>query len=261
MRELKLASRDPQVMDLALALELAAMAGAMAGARQRLPVRFETKDDGSPVTDVDRAVEKALRSELQKSRPDDGIVGEEFGGTIGHGRCWLLDPIDGTSDYIKGGHRWGVLISLVDGGRPTVAVAYQPGRQRTFWGSLDRGAFLDGLAIKMTRVSALQDATICDDMRGSIASGDDHPIVGLARHCRTWRPPDDHPLIDVILGKADLGLVMLGDGGPWDWVPISLLVAEAGGQMSDTDGKAYAGRGLALVTNGLIHDQAVAALR
>jgi len=79
MREAKLASRDPQATDLALALELAAMAGAMAGARQRHPVRFETKDDGSPVTDVDRAVEKALRSELQKSRPDDAIAGEEFG--------------------------------------------------------------------------------------------------------------------------------------------------------------------------------------
>ena len=252
---------DPAVSDLELALHLAATAGRMAMALRRDSMPVESKDDGSPVTEVDRRVEQALRTVLQKSRPDDAIVGEEFGGTIGRGRCWLLDPIDGTADYIKGGIGWGVLVSLLEDGHQTVAVAHQPARERTLWGSRGHGAFADGQAMKVTGVRALEDSTICDDVRGSISGGHDHPIVGLARRCRSWRPPDDHPWIDVVLGKADVSLLMLGGGGPWDWAPIDLLATEAGGRMSDTHGTPYWGIGLALLTNGLIHDQAVAALR
>ena len=233
---------DPAVSDLELALHLAATAGRMAMALRRDSMPVESKDDGSPVTEVDLEVEQALRTVLQRSRPDDAIVGEEFGGTIGRGRCWLLDPIDGTTDYIKGGIGWGVLVSLLEDGRPRVAVAHQPARERTLWGSRRHGAFADGHAMKMTSVRSLGDATICDDVRGSISRGHDHPIVGLARRCRSWRPPEDHPWIDVLLGKADLGLLMLGGGGPWDWVPIDLLATEAGGRMSDTHGNPYWGR-------------------
>src|SRR3984885_3938370 len=129
--------------DLMLALTLADRADALTSARfGALDLRIDTKPDLTPVTDADRAVESDLRDVLAGERPDDSIVGEEFGGTTAFtGRQWVIDPIDGTKNFVRGVPVWATLIALLDHGVPVVGVVSAPALQRRWWAALGEGAF------------------------------------------------------------------------------------------------------------------------
>ncbi|MGH2892754.1 MAG: inositol monophosphatase family protein [Solirubrobacteraceae bacterium] len=131
--------------DLGLALELADIAAAIA-----LP-RFGDRDftvtikpDGSPVTDVDRAVERALRERLARRRHDHAVLGEEYGAAGDSEWCWYLDPIDGTSRFVEGDAGWMTLVALGHGQEVTVGVISTPARSHRWWASRGEGAFGDG---------------------------------------------------------------------------------------------------------------------
>jgi histidinol-phosphatase len=137
---------DDLSADLTLALELADMADRLTmEALESGAVEVTIKPDGSPVTNVDVAVERAIRDLLAVRRPTDGIVGEEFGGESGgetaEGRQWILDPIDGTSSFARRGTVWGTLIALEIDRRPCVGVASMPARGSRWWGAVGVGAF------------------------------------------------------------------------------------------------------------------------
>src|SRR6201999_4371314 len=106
-------------------------------------LRVDTKPDLTPVSDADHAVETGLRATLARARPDDAILGEEFGGTATlTGRQWIVDPIDGTKNFVRGVPVWASLIALLDDGVPTVGVVSAPALQRRWWAARGQGAFV-----------------------------------------------------------------------------------------------------------------------
>ncbi len=127
--------------DLTLALSLADRADALTRERfGALDLRVETKPDLTPVTDADRAVEADLRDTLAQRRPDDSVVGEEFGGTTTFaGRQWIIDPIDGTKNFVRGVPVWATLIALLNDGVPMVGVVSAPALQRRWWAARGEG--------------------------------------------------------------------------------------------------------------------------
>jgi histidinol-phosphatase len=128
--------------DLDLALELAARADAITLARfGALDLRVAHKPDLTPVTDADEAVETALRDVLARERPGDDVFGEEQGGTARHsGRQWVIDPIDGTKNFVRGVPVWASLIALLQDGTPTVGVVSAPALGRRWWAGQGLGA-------------------------------------------------------------------------------------------------------------------------
>ncbi|HXO12082.1 MAG TPA: inositol monophosphatase family protein, partial [Mycobacterium sp.] len=130
--------------DLAVALALADQADAVTLDRfGAVDLRVDTKPDLTPVSDADHAVETGLRATLARARPDDAVLGEEFGGTTTlTGRQWIIDPIDGTKNFVRGVPVWATLIALLDDGVPQVGVVSAPALHRRWWASAGAGAFV-----------------------------------------------------------------------------------------------------------------------
>ena len=145
--------------DLALALTLADRADGLTRARfGALDLRVDTKPDLTPVTDADRAVETDVRQALGRERPGDSVVGEEFGGTTTFtGRQWIIDPIDGTKNFVRGVPVWASLIALLEDGVPIVGVVSAPALQRRWWAARGQGAFaaVDGARARRLSVSSV----------------------------------------------------------------------------------------------------------
>src|SRR5690349_12997732 len=129
--------------DIAFALQMADAADAQTLDRfGALDLRVETKPDLTPVTDADRSVEELVREALASQRPDDVVLGEEFGGTaVFTGRQWVVDPIDGTKNFVRGVPVWATLIALLHDGVPIAGVASAPALQRRWWAGAGEGAF------------------------------------------------------------------------------------------------------------------------
>src|SRR6516164_7458246 len=130
--------------DLTLALMLADRADALTSDRfGALDLRIDTKPDLTPVTDADRSVETELRQVLGRERVQDSVVGEEFGGTATFsGRQWIIDPIDGTKNFVRGVPVWASLIALLSDGMPVVGVVSAPALQRRWWAAAGAGAYV-----------------------------------------------------------------------------------------------------------------------
>ena len=152
--------------DVELALRLADAADAITTTRFRAAdLRVERKPDRTPVTDADLAVEDAIRAKLAEHQPSDTVVGEERGGEVGAGRAWLIDPIDGTKNFLRGVPAWASLIALIVDGTPVVGVASAPALGRRWWAGAGHGAwttFEDGepKRISVSSVTDLADAYV-----------------------------------------------------------------------------------------------------
>src|SRR6187549_3289055 len=156
--------------DLALAHLLADTADSISMARFRaLDLTIESKPDLTPVSDADTAVEQAIRSTLARARPRDGVLGEEFGPTApaaGPGpRRWVIDPIDGTKNFVRGVPVWGTLIALMINDQPAVGVVSAPALGRRWWASLGSGAYagrslMSASPIHVSDVTNLEDASM-----------------------------------------------------------------------------------------------------
>jgi histidinol-phosphatase len=152
--------------DVALALQLADRADALTLDRfGALDLRIETKPDLTPVTDADQSAEELLRDLLAEHRPDDAVLGEEYGGTAAfEGRQWVLDPIDGTKNFVRGVPVWSTLIALLQDGVPVVGVVSAPAMQRRWWAGTGEGAFTsfrgDTRAISVSGVDEVESASL-----------------------------------------------------------------------------------------------------
>jgi histidinol-phosphatase len=248
--------------DLALAIELADAADAITNARFRAhDLAVETKPDLTPVTEADRRTEEALTARIQRARPGDAVVGEEFGASGAGDRRWILDPIDGTKNYVRGVPVWATLIGLEVGGEVVVGVVSAPALGRRWWAARGGGAFADGDPIRVSRVHALADAQLCcSDATEWEEFGRGEQFRALVRRC--WRTR----------GFGDFwGHVLVAEGAAdamaepvlalWDVAALLPIVAEAGGRLTDLSGSGWADGAPAVTTNGLLHDVVLAALR
>ena len=255
--------------DLELALALADLADGITVPRFRAAdLVVSTKPDLTPVSDADRAAEAAIRKRLEDERPDDGVLGEEFGmsgpgdgaGEGGSGRRWVLDPLDGTKNFVRGIPVWGSLIALEEDGVAVVGVVSAPALGRRWWAARGHGAYADGSRIRVSAVSDLGDAQLSTD---SIVEFDAYGLsdVALTLERRCWRSRGlgdfwSHTL--VAEGAVDVALEPAVEH--WDVAPLLVLVEEAGGRFSDLSGQRRPDGGSILTTNGLLHDEVLSIL-
>ncbi|SFN50053.1 inositol monophosphatase family protein [Mycetocola miduiensis] len=253
--------------DLALALRLADAADAISLDRFRSgTLEVSTKPDATHVTDADLAVERALRDILTAERPDDGILGEEYGTAGSVERQWILDPIDGTANFLRGVPNWATLISLAVDGVPVVGVASAPAFGRRWWAADGAGAWLaeDETEPRQLRVSGVRKLEDASFSFQSIAQWDEagylDQLISLSR--TVWR---DRAYGDMwsygLLAEGLLDMVAEFDVKEYDIAPFVVLVREAGGRFTAIDGTdTIAGRS-SLATNGILHEQVLEALR
>jgi histidinol-phosphatase len=247
--------------DLKLALELADVAAEIALPRfQARHFTVTIKPDGSPVTDVDQAVERALRERLAQRRPDHAVLGEEYGASGDSEWCWYLDPIDGTRGFVDGDPGWMTFVALGRGPEVTVGVIGMPARSHRWWAGRGGGAFEDGRRIAVSQTARLADAVVNDDWRGTLSSeARGRPLTAVAERAAAVRPYRRYGFVTVAAGLAD---VAIGDGGhAWDYAAAKVIVEEAGGRFTDLSGQPHFDSGAAVVTNGRVHDDVLKALR
>ncbi|OBG60452.1 MULTISPECIES: histidinol-phosphatase [unclassified Mycobacterium] len=256
-------SRD----DLTLALALADRADALTSARfGALDLRVDTKPDLTPVTDADRSVETELRETLGSERPQDSILGEEFGGTaVFTGRQWIIDPIDGTKNFVRGVPVWASLIALLEDGVPTVGVVSAPALQRRWWAARGLGAFVtvDGAPPRPLSVSAvaqLDSASLSfSSLSGWAERGLRDRFIGLTDAVWRVRAFGDF-LSYCLVAEGAVDIAAEPEVSVWDLAALDVLVREAGGTMTGLDGVAGPHRGSAVATNGPLHELVLRAL-
>lgn len=248
--------------DLALALDLADRADALTSARfGALDLRIETKPDLTPVTDADRAVEADLRDVLARERPADSIVGEEFGGeTSFTGRQWIIDPIDGTKNFVRGVPVWASLIALLQDGVPVVGAISAPALRRRWWAARGQGAFtaLDGTPsrrLSVSSVAQLNSASLSfSSLSGWAQRGLRDRFIELTDAVWRVRAFGDF-LSYCFLAEGAVDIAAEPEVSVWDLAALDILVREAGGTLTGLDGVAGPHSGSAVATNGLLQER------
>ena len=253
--------------DLALALRLADAADSITLARyQAIDLVVTTKPDNSPVTDADKASEAAIRALLKSHRPDDGIVGEEFGNDSGGAqRYWVIDPIDGTKNFLRGVPTWATLIGLIekrsDGSEVVVVgVVSAPALFRRWYASEGNGAFVSVNKAAPEKISVSQVSEIKD---ASISYSD---FIGwnerlapfqelLAQAWRTRGIGDFWSHMLVAEGAVDVAVEP--SLAIWDMAALDIIVREAGGRFTNVAGIDGSLGGSGLSTNAAIHQKIV----
>jgi histidinol-phosphatase len=237
--------------DLELALALADAADAISLPRFRTGLTIETKPDLTPVTEVDRAVEVELRRLIGEARPGDAILGEEYGVEGDSERRWILDPIDGTKNYSRGVPVWATLIALEVDRRVQVGVVTAPSLGRRWWAERGGGAFAGTERMQVSAVERVEDSVLSFPL--------DRQLPAMAERAWHVRGIGDfwaHML--VAEGAVDGALDATGVG-VWDLAAVQVIVEEAGGRFTDVRGEPRIDTGTAVTSNGLLHDDLLAA--
>ena len=248
--------------ELALALELADLADAFTLPRfEHADFTLGWKDDRSEVTEADQGAEHLLAERLLAARPAHGLFGEEHGvqGDVGSPWRWIVDPIDGTSGFVRGIPVWATLIALTHADHgPVVGVVSAPALQRRWWAARGLGAFADGRRCRVSDVAELADAQVCVTFSpGWAVLGLSHALVTLVEGARRARGFGDfwqHCL--VAEGAIDLAVDAVGVM-PYDLAAVQVIVEEAGGRFTDRHGEPTYQHDSAISSNGLLHDLAV----
>jgi histidinol-phosphatase len=228
----------------------------------------ETKPDLTPVSDADKAVEQMIRDVVAAEHPEHGVLGEEFPELVGSsGSRWIVDPIDGTKNFVRGVPVWATVIGLqAADGRMVVGVVSAPALGRRWWATLDGGSWViepggdEPRRLHVSHVASIGDASLSysdtqwvpaslqsrwDDLRHSVwrnrAYGDfwSHLLVAEGA-------------VD-IAAEPELNL--------YDIAGVAIIVTEAGGRFTGVDGTDGPAQGSGVATNGLLHDAVIAALR
>jgi histidinol-phosphatase len=253
--------------DLALAMRLADAADSITLARyQSIDLVVTTKPDNTPVTDADKATEEALRALLKNHRPDDGIVGEEFGNDAGSAeRYWVIDPIDGTKNFLRGVPTWATLIGLIEkqsDGREVVVVGVvsAPALFRRWHASEGHGAFVSvnkaaPQRISVSQVSEVKDASI--SYSDFIGWGERlAPFQELMSSAWRTRGIGDF-WSHMLVAEGAVDVAIEPSLALWDMAALDIIVREAGGRFSNVAGVDGSLGGSGLSTNSAIHQKIV----
>lgn len=248
--------------DLRLALELADLADAVTMERFRASdLVVETKPDLTPVSEADRAVERLLRKRIGEERPDHSVLGEEFGGDgVRAGPRWIIDPIDGTKNYVRGIPVYATLIALERDGGLAVGVASAPALGRRWWAARGQGAFADGAPLRVSKVARLEDAQLG---HSSVSTWTQHGLrdrfLELERRCWRGRGFGDF-WTHMMVAEGAVDVAAEPEVSLWDVAAVQVIVEEAGGRFTNLAGVPRPDGGSAVSTNGLLHDQVLAIL-
>jgi histidinol-phosphatase len=242
---------------LAVARDAIAAGGAAALAHLRRGVVVETKPDLTPVTAADRAAEDEIVGVIRAAFPDHAILGEE-GGARGAGAVrWIVDPIDGTRGFARGGMMWGPMIALEVDGELVVGALSLPALGTSYWASSGGGAWRDGTRLTVSGIGELADATLSiGELKRMVTHTGIQSLVGRAASTRCYGDLAGCAL--VLDGRAEAWI----EGGvkPWDVAAPAILIREAGGRYTDWRGAPSFESGYAIASNGLVHDEILRAM-
>jgi histidinol-phosphatase len=228
----------------------------------RTDVRVELKIDRSPVTQADKDAEVAILEVLRRATPDAAFLTEESGALPGRtGLRWIVDPLDGTRGFTRGGAFWGPLVALEHEGELVAGAMGLPALGTTYWGALGLGAYRNGQPLELSRIREWSEATLSlgemPKIFASTAGNGARTLMGTAAQTRCY---GDLAACAMLLdGRAEAWIeagVQL-----WDLAALKVLVESAGGRFTDFTGTPTAATGNALATNGLVHDHVLAAIR
>jgi len=252
--------------DLRLAHVLADDADSLTTARfKALDLHVMSKPDLTPVTDADQAVEESMRRTLSRVRSRDAVTGEEQGSTGHSQRRWVIDPIDGTKNYVRGVPVWATLIALVVDDEVVLGVVSAPMLQRRWWASVGGGSWTGRSLLKATRcqvsdVRRLEDASLSySSLHGWDERGRLDDFLSLSRRCWRTRAYGDFWSY-MLLAEGAVDLAAEPELALHDMAATEIVVREAGGRFSSLDGTDGPFGGNALASNGHLHDAALAFL-
>lgn len=251
---------------LATAIEAVIHAGDVQMSRFGAAMAIEKKGAIDLVTETDREIERDVRALIASRFADHAVLGEEYSAASDRDvvpeYCWLFDPLDGTTNFAHGLPIFCSSLALEIEGRAAVAAVYDPNRRELFTAERGRGAWLNGVPIRVSAAGSLIDSLLCTGFPYTVHQKPDE-LVGLFAHflgrSRAVRR----------LGSAAIDLCYVAAGrldgfwelylGPWDIAAGALIVEEAGGEVTATDGSPFsARRGNVLASNGLLHPQLLA---
>lgn len=277
--------------DLNLALTLADAADTITMARfEASDLSVESKPDFTPVSDADTAVEKELREIIAAHYPDDALLGEEFGGDVTFaGRQWVIDPIDGTKNFVRGVPVWATLISLLVDGKPVVGVVSAPALGRRWWaaegagawrlfntpastgtsadaapangGSVDGGVPSAGARqLGVSKVADVADSSIAiSSLSGWADCGKREQLISLTDSAWRLRGYGDFWSY-MLVAEGAVDIAAEPEVSLWDLAALVPIITEAGGRFTSLDGEDGPHGGSAVATNGLLHEATLGAL-
>lgn len=221
----------------------------------RKDLSISRKVRGSIVTAADREIELTLRKHLAEVRPDDGMIGEEFGETFAGPRRWIIDPIDGTAAYACGSSAFATLIALETEGTLELGLVSAPALKRRWWAVRGGGSFADGRPMRVSATSNLAAARVAlADSEGWSAVRRlqaRSAIIEAVKNTRTY----DNFLSHMLVAEGLIDAALEPSAALWDLAAVQVIISEAGGCLTDLSGNHGAAGGSGLGTNGLIHDE------
>ena len=253
--------------DLRVAWELANIADSITMDRFEADnLKVKAKPDLTPVSDADLAVERAIRTYLNDHCPTDDIVGEEFGGNADYvGRQWVIDPIDGTKNFVRRVPTWATLIALMVDGIPRMCVISAPALQRRWWAAEGAGAYRcsansPAKQIHVSEVSELRHASISfSSLIGWKRKNLMDNFINMMNY--SWRMRGYGDFFSYcLMAEGAVDVAAEPEVCLWDLAALDILVREAGGRFSSLDGRLGPHSGEAVATNALLHDQVLRAI-
>lgn len=223
---------------------------------------FESKEDGTPVTEADRGAEKLVREAVRERYPHHGVLGEEYGPTNPDADTrWILDPIDGTRSFARGVPLYGVMIGVESAGEPIVGVVHFPALGETVAAGMGLGCHWNGSPCRVSPLDRIEDAVLLTtDPEAALA----HPrtpgwraLQQRAAFTRTWGDCYGHML--VATGRAEA--MVDPELAPWDAAPLLTILTEAGGRFTGLDGEVSIHAGSGVSSNGALHEEILTGLR
>lgn len=256
--------------DLGLAHILADTADDIAKSRFRASdLQVSSKPDATPVTDADTAIEQALRGVLARARPRDAVLGEEFAfhaGSAAASRQWVIDPIDGTKNFLRGVPIWATLIALFDNDVPVVGLVSAPALGQRWWASIGAGAYAgkhqsSARPISVSKVANVADASIAyASLHGWGEIGRLDEFLRLTH--RAWRTRGYGDFYGhVLVAEGAVDVMIEPELALWDLAALIPIITEAGGTFTDIDGTSGPHISSGISTNGLLHSEIVNSLR
>jgi histidinol-phosphatase len=246
--------------DLRLGHVIADMVDSLTMSRfQAADLRVETKPDLTPVSDADKAAEELVRTQLKRTRPRDAVIGEEFDSTGRGSRRWIIDPIDGTKNFVRGVPVWATLLALVEEDQVVVGIVSAPALQRRWWAATGTGAWSgrslsSARRLQVSAVSSIHDASLSYSEIGEWEeAGKGEAFISLTR--RVWRSRaygDFWSYMLVAEGAVDIATEP--SLAVYDMAALVPVIVEAGGRFTSLDGVDGPFGGSAVATNGEIHE-------